>query len=251
VRYFLQRILFLLFTLWAAITLNFLIPRLMPGNPAATMLGKFEGQSVNPAALHAIEIMLGVSNTSLWTQYWQYLGQVVHFQFGLSYTEFPEPVTTAIGQALPWTVGLVGLSTIISFTLGTGLGILAAWRRGKATDTVVTTFGALTNAFPYFWFALVVVYFLSYLLNWFPLSGAYEMGAAPHLSGSFVLDVLHHGILPAFTIIIGSMGAWALGMRNNMINTLGEDYVLLATAKGVRAAGSQPCTWPGTPSCPT
>jgi peptide/nickel transport system permease protein len=100
---------------------------------------------------------------------------------------------------------------------------------------VVTTFGALTNAFPYFWFALVVVYFLSYLLNWFPLSGAYEMGAAPHLSGSFILDVLHHGILPAFTIIIGSMGAWALGMRNNMINTLGEDYVLLATAKGLRS----------------
>ncbi len=236
-RYFLRRTLFLLGTLWVAITLNFLIPRLMPGNPASVMIAKFmgRGQQINPQSLHAIEVMLGISHASLLSQYWQYLGQVVHFNFGLSYTQFPYSVTYVIAQALPWTLGLVGLSTVLSFIIGTSLGILAAWRRNKMTDSVVTSISAFTNAFPYFWFALAAVYFLSYLHNWFPLTGAYEIGSTPTFSGAFILDVIRHGILPALTIVISSMGGWLLGMRNNMINTLGEDYVLLASAKGLKS----------------
>lgn len=237
VRYFLRRSLFLLGTLWVAVTLNFLIPRLMPGNPASVMMAKFmgRGQQINPEALRSIEVMLGISHANLLSQYWQYLGQVVRFNFGISYTQFPYTVSYVIGQALPWTLGLVGLSTILSFIIGTSLGILAAWRRNKKTDSLVTTISALTNAFPYFWFALVAVYFLSYIHNWFPLSGAYELGSTPTLTGTFILDVIHHGILPALTIVISSMGGWLLGMRNNMINTLGEDYVLLASAKGLKS----------------
>ncbi len=208
----------------------------MPGNPASVMMAKFmgRGQPINPAALHAIEVMLGISHASLMSQYWQYLGQVVRFNFGLSYTQFPYSVRYVIGQALPWTLGLVGLSTILSFIIGTGLGILAAWRRNKMTDTIVTSLSAFTNAFPYFWFALVAVYFLSFIHNWFPLTGAYAIGTSPTFSIGFILDVIHHGFLPALTIVISSMGGWLLGMRNNMINTLGEDYVLLATAKGLK-----------------
>jgi len=236
-RYFIRRILFLLGTLWVAVTINFLIPRLMPGNPASVMMAKFmgRGQQMNPQALRSIEIMLGISHASLLTQYWQYLGQVIHFNFGLSYTQFPYTVSYVIGQALPWTLGLVGLATVFSFIIGTGLGILAAWRRNRLTDSLITSLSAFTNAFPYFWLALVAVYFLSYIHNWFPLTGAYGLGNTPEFSMPFILDVLHHGILPALTIVVSSMGGWLLGMRNNMINTLGEDYVLLASAKGLKS----------------
>lgn len=235
VRYLIRRGVFLLGTLWVAITLNFLIPRLMPGSPAETMMAKFEGrgQQINPAALHAIEVMLGISHASLWSQYTQYLVQVIHFNFGLSYSEFPYSVRYVIGQALPWTLGLVGLATIISFFIGTGFGIYAAWRRNRPAASVITTVSAFTGAFPYFWFALALVYFLGFKFGWFPLTGGYQMGLLPHWSGSFVLDVIHHGILPALTIVVSSVGGWLLSMRNNMINTLGEDFVLLGNAKGL------------------
>lgn len=234
-RYFIRRVVFLVGTLWVAITLNFLIPRLMPGNPAETMMAKFtgRGQQINPAALHAIEVMLGISHASLWSQYRQYLVQVIHFNFGLSYSEFPYSVRYVIFQALPWTLGLVGLATIISFVVGTGLGIFAAWRRDQTAASVITTVSAFTGAFPYFWFALAIAYFVAFKFHWFPLTGGYAMGITPHWSGSFILDVIHHGILPALTIVVSSIGGWLLSMRNNMINTLGEDFVLLANAKGL------------------
>lgn len=236
-RYFLRRVIFLLGTLWVAITINFLIPRLMPGNPVEAMMAKFHGVGqINPDALHAIAVMLGVSNQNLITQYWTYLGQVVHFNFGVSYTYFPYSVTHMINQALPWTFALVGVSTIISFVLGTGLGILAAWRRGKATDTIVTSLSTFTAAFPYFWVALAFVYFLSFVLHWFPLTGAYSADLEPVFTGPFLVNALYHAILPATTIVISSIGGWLLGMRNNMISTLREDYVLLAKAKGLRSS---------------
>lgn len=234
-RYLARRVVFLLGTLWVAITLNFLIPRLMPGNPAETMMAKFmgRGQQINPAALHSIEVMLGISHASFLSQYKQYLVQVIHFNFGLSYSEFPYSVRYVIFQALPWTLGLVGLATIVSFIIGTGFGIFAAWHRDRPLASIITTVSAFTGAFPYFWFALALAYFLGFKFHWFPLTGGYEMGVSPHWSGSFVFDVIHHGILPALTIVISSLGGWLLGMRNNMINTLGEDFVLLANAKGL------------------
>ncbi|MCY0878725.1 MAG: ABC transporter permease [Firmicutes bacterium] len=234
-KYFLKRVLLLIATLWVAITLNFLIPRMMPGNPGQAVIAKFagEGHPLTPSALKAIDAMLGLSHASLPVQYWQYLGEVVHLNFGVSYSYFPYTVTELIAKALPWTLGLVGVSTVISFFVGTGLGVLVAWRRNQATDGILTSIAAFTGAFPYFWFALAAVYVLGFLLNWFPLSGGYEVGAIPHLSWGFILDVIHHAILPAVTVVVSSIGGWLIGMRNNMINTLGEDYVLLARAKGL------------------
>lgn len=236
VKYFFKRVILLLATLWVAITLNFLIPRLMPGSPGQAVLAKFagEGHPLTPSALRAIDAMLGLSHASLPVQYWQYLGEVVRLNFGVSYSYFPYTVTQLIGRALPWTLGLVGVSTVISFVVGTGLGVLVAWRRNQATDGILTSVAAFTGAFPYFWFALAAVYVLGFILGWFPLSGGYQVGAIPHFSFGFVLDVIHHAILPAVTIVVSSIGGWLIGMRNNMINTLGEDYVLLARAKGLK-----------------
>ncbi len=234
-RYFLRRVVFLIGTLWVAITLNFLIPRLMPGSPVQTMMAKFRGRGqINPSAQKAIAIMLGISHGSVFHQYLQYLNHVVDFNFGVSYTYFPYSVSHMIGQALPWTLGLVGLSTVLSFVLGTGLGIVAAWRRGRGLDGVLTTASSFTSTFPYFWFALALIYGLSFILHWFPLSGAYSGSAVPRPTLGFAWDVVRHGILPAVTIVVSSVGGWLLSMRNNMINTLNEDYVLLAQAKGLR-----------------
>jgi peptide/nickel transport system permease protein len=235
-RYFLRKVLFLIGTLWVAVTVNFLIPRLMPGNPVEAMMARFhEKGTMSPSAMKAIQIMLGISHGNIFQQYGQYLNEVIHFNFGVSYTYFPYSVTYMIGHALPWTLALVGLSTIISFVFGTGFGIIAAMRRGKSADGVLTTVSSFTNTFPYFWFGLAALYFLGYILNWFPLSGAYNPADTPTLSWGFAMSVLHHGILPALTIVVSSIGGWLLGMRNNMINTLNEDYVLLANAKGLKS----------------
>lgn len=231
--YLLRRAIFLIATLWAAITLNFFIPRLMPGNPASIIIAKFHGR-LNPAALKALEIAFGLhTHLSLWAQYWQYLGQILHGNFGVSIAYFPTPVLTEIKLGLPWTLGLVGLSTIISFAVGTALGVLAAWRRGGVFDSLATTVFTFTSAFPYFWFALLVLYVFAFHLQWFPLAYGYGTAMTPTLSLSFALSVLKHGFLPALTIVVASMGGWLLGIRNNMMMVLGEDYITMARAKGL------------------
>ncbi len=236
-RFFLRRVIFLIGTLWVAITVNFLIPRMMPGNPVETMMARFhEKGTMSPSAMKAIQIMLGITRGNIFQQYGQYLDHVIHFNFGVSYTYFPYSVTYMIGHALPWTLALVGVATIISFVFGTGFGIIAAVRRGKGADGVLTTLSSFTNTFPYFWLGLAALYFLSFILHWFPLTGAYNSAYSVNFSWSFFVSVIHHGFLPAMTIVVSSIGGWLLGMRNNMINTLNEDYVLLANAKGLKGS---------------
>jgi peptide/nickel transport system permease protein len=219
------------------VTVNFLIPRLMPGSPVEAMMARFHMRgTLSAAAMHAIQVMLGLSGGSLWQQYVAYLGEAIHFNFGVSYTYFPYSVRYMIGGALPWTLALVGTATVLSFVVGTGLGVVAAARRGRAGDAVLTTLSSFTNTFPYFWFALALLYFLSFTWHLFPLEGAYSATVVPHWSWGFLLDAADHAVLPALTIVVSSIGGWLLSMRNNMINTLGEDYVLLAEAKGLRGS---------------
>ena len=233
--YFVRRLVYLVGTLWVAITINFMIPRLMPGNPVEALMGRMQMRgALTKASIHAFDVMLGFHvHETIWQQYVQYLGQVIHFNFGVSYTYFPYSVSYMIGQALPWTLALVGIATVISFILGTALGIVTAMRRGRTTDSTFTLLGSFTNTFPYFWFALACLYFLSYEFHLFPLLGAYG-NITPAFSAKFIGSAIHHGILPALTIVVGSYGGWLLSMRNNMINTLDEDYVLLAEAKGLK-----------------
>lgn len=230
--YLLRKFVFLLVTLWAAITINFIIPRLMPGNPAEAMLAKFHGR-INPSALTAMELTFGVSHKPLWYQYVSYLGQTLHGRFGISVAYFPDSVAHLIGQALPWTLLLVGVSTVISFILGNLLGVIAAWRRNQWIDVVSTTLSTFTSAFPYFWLALLLLYFFGFLFNWFPTAYAYSTNASPALSLGFIGNVANHAALPAATIVISSIGGWLLTIRNNMMGVLGEDYVVLARAKGL------------------
>ena len=233
--YFARKVGILILTLWAAATLNFILPRLMPGSPADAAIAKLaQSGPVSPATKAAIEAQLGVPTGNIWSQYWHYLGSVVHLDFGVSYTFFPESVSSLIAKALPWTLILVGLVTIVAFVLGTLIGVMAAWRRGTWRDSLPTLSGSFMSAFPYFWTALLLLFFLGYVFRWFPTSGAYSRDVSPNLSWSFIGDAAYHSVLPALTILITSLGGWILGMRNTMINTLGDDYVTFAEANGLR-----------------
>jgi peptide/nickel transport system permease protein len=233
-RYALRRLGFFLLTLWAALTLNFILPRLMPGNPALAMLGKYRG-NLGPGALHALEIEFGVNtNQGLISQYFHYLGQVLTGNLGTSLNFYPRSVSSMIGSALWWTVGLVGVTTILAFLLGTGIGIVSAWRRGSRLDSVVPPVFVITSAIPYFWIGMMLVLIFAVTLHWFPAYGAYYVQTdSPGINLTFFQDVINHAFLPAMALLITTIGTWILTMRNTMITTLAEDYVRMARAKGL------------------
>jgi peptide/nickel transport system permease protein len=234
VRFVLRRTGFFLFTLWAAVTLNFVIPRLMPGNPAIAMIGRYNGR-VNGQELKALEVLFGVhTHQSFLSQYFQYLANISRGRFGISYTFFPDSVSHEVLQAIPWTLGLVGITTVLAFLLGTIIGLVSAWRRGGALDSMLPPIFVITSAFPYFWIALLCVWLFGIKLNWLPEFGAYNISDTPGWQWHFVSDVLVHSILPALTILVTSIGGWILTMRNNVISVLAEDYVRMARAKGLK-----------------
>lgn len=232
-RHLLRRICFYLVALWASVTLNFLIPHLSPGNPAQAVMARMRGK-VSPQAQHALEIALGVNHDPLWQQYGQYINNLLHGNLGISSLYLPTPVSEVIAQDLPWTLVLVGVALVISFVLGSVLGIIVVWRRGSLMDVILSPFFTFLSAIPYFWLALVLLYFLGEQLGWFPIHGGYDADSTEiGWNLDFILSAAQYAILPALTIIIGSLAGWMLGMRNAMITTLSEDYVLMAEAKGL------------------
>ncbi|HET6531283.1 MAG TPA: ABC transporter permease [Actinoplanes sp.] len=231
-RYFLQRIAFYLFTAWAAITLNFFIPRMVPGDPVSALLSRFQGQ-ISTQAIESLYVLFGIDkDASLWSQYVDYWKQLANGDLGLSFSAFPTPVSEVIGDALPWTVALVGVTTVISFLIGTSLGVLAGWRRGSWVDGLLpaTTF---LSSVPYFWLGLLAIYLLAGPDSFFPSSGGYEAGLVPYPDWPFVSSAIRHSLLPAFTILISSVSGWILSMRNMTVTVAAEDYITVAHAKGL------------------
>ena len=236
-RYLLRKLGFYVIALWAAVTVNFVIPRLMPGNPVDVLISKLGQRGpVTPETRHAIEALLGTdTHKSVLAQYGDYLHSLAAGQLGVSVTYFPASVSSVIAQTLPWTIGLIGLSTIISFTLGIGLGTLAGWKRGSWLDNFIPV-TTMFQSVPYFWLALILLFVLGSMLSVFPLNGGYDVyNTVPGWNGSFLRSVAYYGTLPALAIVISSVGGWMLGMRNMMVSTLSEDYMLTAEAKGLRA----------------
>ncbi len=232
-RYVLRRLVLFVITLWVALTVNFFIPRLMPGNPAEAMMARFRGR-VNPDALKALEAAFGINTQQPVTvQYFQYLGNTLTGHFGTSLTFFPQPVSTVILQALPWTLGLVGVTTVIAFIAGTLIGLVAGWRRGGVLDSLLPPVFVITGALPFFWVGLLLILLFSVTLNVLPNEGAYDVTLTPSLSPEFIGSVLSHAILPAVTILIVSIGGWILTMRNNVVTTVADDYIRMARAKGL------------------
>lgn len=226
-----QRVAFYLFTLWAAITLNFFVPRLMKGDAVDSYLARNRGMS--PEAADALRALLGLdSDRTLWQQYADYLAMLARGDLGIAITHGLQPVTQVIAGALPWTVGLIGLATVFSFLIGTVGGAFVGWRRGSRLDALipVTTF---LSTVPYFWIGLMAISVFAVTLGWFPIGKAYGIGTTPGLSLEFAGQVIRHGALPLATIVVASLGGWMLGMRNMMLTVLDEDYITVAQAKGM------------------
>jgi peptide/nickel transport system permease protein len=229
--FLIRRLVFYLVTAWVALTANFFIPRAMPGNAVEDIMSKFP--NLQPSAYKALEAMLGVGHPgSLWHQYVSYLNDVLHLNFGTDVVEYPAQVSTLLAQTIPWTLTLVGTATVIAFFLGTGLGILAGWRHGGWLDRALPGLMFL-QAIPYFFLALILLELLAITVHAFPLGQGYAGGLIPGWHWGFIASAIYHSILPAFTIVITSVAGWMLQMRNVMITTIGEDYVLAAQAKGL------------------
>jgi peptide/nickel transport system permease protein len=232
-RFALRRIGFFVLTLWAAVTLNFFLPRMMPGNPALAMMSKFHGR-LSGQALQSLEVIFGVdSHQSLLAQYFHYLGQVLTGNFGTSLFFYPQPVSQVVLKAIPWTLGLVGVTTILAFVLGTGLGIITAWKRGSRLDSVLPPVFVITSAIPYFWVGMMFILVFGIHLKWLPYTFGYDPTVTPGINGAFIGNVLQHAILPALALLLTTIGTWILTMRNTMVSVLAEDYVRMARAKGL------------------
>jgi peptide/nickel transport system permease protein len=217
---------------WASVTLNFFLPRLMPGDPAAALVARFRGQ-LQPEAIAALRESFGFTDQPLLIQYTTYVFHLLKGDLGTSVSQFPAPVGSVIATGLFWTLLLAGLAVVISFLLGTLLGVLAAWRRGGLFDSLLTPALTFLGAFPYFWLAMVLLFVFGFGLGWFPRRHAYSDELAPGLSLRFVGSVLSHLVLPASAIVLATLGGWVLGMRSTMIGVLADDYVALAQAKGL------------------
>jgi peptide/nickel transport system permease protein len=232
-RYALRRLGFFTVTLWACLTLNFLLPRLMPGSPIIAMMAKYHGR-VTGQALQAMENAFGIgSHASLPVQYIRYLGDMATGNFGISLTVTGVPVSQVIMGAIWWTLGLVGITTVLAFVLGTLIGIVGAWRRGGWLDSILPPVFVITSSIPFFWIAMMLILLFANQLHLFPPSGAYSNTLIPSLSWPFISSVLHYALLPALAILVTSIGGWVLTMRNTMVTVLAEDYIRMARAKGL------------------
>jgi peptide/nickel transport system permease protein len=234
-RYLLRRLGFYVLAAWASVTLAFVIPRLMPGNPATAMFARFRGK-MKPEAMEALRAALGFNEGTTFTQYLGYLGHLLRGDLGISISQFPASVGSVISGALVWTLFLTGLSLGISFLLGTLLGMVAAWRRGRWFDSALPPLLTFVGALPYFWLAMLALFVGGFTLGWFPMGHAYQDSVTPAFDSAFLGSVARHAVLPALTIVVATVGGWMLGMRNTMMRALGEDHVLLARAKGLSPA---------------
>jgi peptide/nickel transport system permease protein len=232
IEYLLRRMGFYLLAAWVAISINFVIPRLMPGDPATVMFARFQGE-LPPESMQALRETFGITDAPMIQQYLSYLTHLLRGDMGVSVAYFPQPVSSVIGTALLWTLFLAGLSVLIAFLLGTTLGTIAAWRRDGWFDSITPPLVTLLGAFPYFWLAMVALFVFGFQLGWFPLRHAYGDAYSPGLNLPFLASVLRHAILPAGTLVLASLGGWMLAMRNTMIGVLGSDFITYARARGI------------------
>jgi peptide/nickel transport system permease protein len=230
-----RRIVFYLGTAWVAITLNFLLPRLMPGSPVQAVIAELsQRHPVTPAQMREVQNLFGAPHSPLWDQYFSYLNQIAHGDFGLSIAFYPTPVIQEIGTGIWWTLILVGVTTVLAFVIGTGIGIVAGWRPGSRIDSVLSPLSVLFGSLPFFWVAMLAALIFGEHLRWFPYERGYDGTVPIGFTWQFLSTAIPHAVLPGSTIILSSIGGWIFGMRNMMITTVSDDYVQLATAKGLR-----------------
>lgn len=230
--FILRRLAFYLVAIFIAISFNFLLPRLMPGDPVDAMFAAAGGK-MPPETIEAYKEMLGFVDAPLWQQYLQYLKSVVTFDLGPSIMLFPTPVTEVLSNTLPWTVFLAGTATILAILIGCFIGLYASYNRGGFVDRYFPVFFQFVASMPQAVTALLMFFVFALTLQWFPLGFGYDPDLTPGWNPGFVGNVLHHAVLPLVTLILSMIATWVFTMRNAMVNVLGEDYIAMAKAKGL------------------
>jgi peptide/nickel transport system permease protein len=238
--YLLRRFGVFLLIAWLAATLNFFLPRLTGQDPVRVKLlqqAQLGGhvQAGIDEMVKEYDRRFGLDRP-LWAQYLTFLGNAARLDFNYSIANYPRTVNSMIAEALPWTVALLGTTTLLSFGLGTFLGALLGWPRApRWMRWLMPPLWAL-HAIPFFLLGLILIYVFAFRFPVLPMFGGYSAGAFPGFTVAFILDLVRHAILPALSIVLVATGGWALSMRGMMVTTQGEDYVTFAEAKGLRNA---------------
>lgn len=238
-KYLLKRVTTYFITLWLALTLNFVIPRLSTANAIEVQLGRIAslGQQYPhldvEAAVAEYRSRLGLDR-DLFTQYVSYLIQMFKFDFGISSTAFPTPVKEVIMLYLPYTIGLLFTTLMISWILGVLIGVFVGFKRGTKIDSILTSAMLFLNRIPFYILAIILIYFLAFVFPIFPKSGTYDVGLTPGLNLKFILSLIRHSTLPALSIVLVGLGGWMIMMRSTVVNILEDDYLTLAKAKGLK-----------------
>ena len=238
--YIVKRLGLFLLVIWLAATVNFILPRLSGSDPIREKLLQqaLTGGYVQAGMQEMVEEYqrkFGLDKP-LWQQYLQYLVDMSRFELNYSISNYPKTVVSIIGEALPWTIGLLGTTTLFAFLLGSFLGALLGWPRAPRWLQYLLPPLLTLSAVPFYLLGLVLLYFLAFLAKMFPIFGGYTAGTIPAATLGFWLDVLRHSTLPALAIVLSSLGGWALGMRAMMVTTTGEDFVTFAEAKGLKGS---------------
>lgn len=231
-KYLFRQVGLYLLAAWASLTLNFILPRAMPGDPVTALVARMRGR-IRPEEIEAIKAAYGFTNGPILQQYFQYLSHALRGDFGISISSYPAKVSSVISTGFMWTILLGVVTLLISFILGTIIGVFIAWHHNGFLDSTLPGLTGFIGSFPYFWLAMVALYFLAFELGWFPMSHAYSDYLSPGFTLDYLGSVLYHMVLPAGTIILVSVGGWMMGMRCTMIGVLNEDYIIMAEAKGL------------------
>jgi peptide/nickel transport system permease protein len=241
IRLVVRRLLFLILVIWAASTITFFIPRLSEKNPVRERFAELaRSGGFAPADMEIIIASYSAKfglDKPLWAQYLDYMSSVARFDLGVSYNKYPKTVMGLIMDSLPWTIVLLLVTTVLSFIFGNLLGAIAAWPRAPQWVRSFATPFILFQGVPPVLMGVLLLFFIAFRLKLAPLGGAYSTGVIPDWSSpAFIWDVVHHQILPALALLLGSVGGWVLTMRGMGVTIQGEDYVNFAEHKGLNAS---------------
>jgi peptide/nickel transport system permease protein len=222
-RYFARKLITYVVAFWAGATVDWLIPRLMPGDPVQAYVNRFNLQAPGPwTHLYKTFAKAFGLNVPLWDQYWQFWVNLAHGNLGISIYAYPEKVRTLIASSIPYTLALLVPAILLSYVLGNRVGAMAARRKGL--DNTVLPVGYVFQAMPYAWLALACAFYLGAVLRWFPIDGGYGEGLATGWNWAFISSAMDHWFLPFLTVFLVSFGGWSIGMRNLVIYELETDY---------------------------
>jgi len=222
-RYFVRKLITYGITFFSAVTIDWTIPHLMPGNPILNLLANFRIQNQETFNnLYNSYARAFRADLPLWKQYYYFWVSLFHGDLGISFSNFPTPVTLLIQRAAPYTLGLLIPAILLSWYAGNKVGAMAA--RRKVLDNSVLPVSYALTATPYQWFALVLAWLFAFIWQIFPIGRGYGIGVIPQWSWFFFFDLLKHWFLPFMTLFLVYFGGWAIGMRNMIIYELESDY---------------------------